>query len=94
MLAIPTLTLAKHPPLVPTTVLSVGSLVLPPQVLTSFGVPLVALLIRDSTNLKAAAEEQLVLLTAGKLTLSQTLEGRYGFPEAMSVCVRWVERAA
>ena len=76
----------------PTTLLSVGNLELP-HVVTSAGVPDDALLILDKTNLNCAADEQRVLLTAGKFTFSQVLAGKYGFPDATRVCVTLVERA-
>ena len=55
-----TLTLARHP-LLPTTLFSVGSLLVP-QVVTSFGVLLLALLILVKINLKLDALEQLPLV--------------------------------
>lgn len=76
-----------------TTEVSVGSLV-DPQVLTSAGVDLLAVLILDSTNLKSAGEEQVLPLTAGKLTLSQILVARYGLPDPTSVWVTLVDRSA
>ena len=92
LVATPTLTLAKHP-LVPTTLLSVGNLV-EPHVFTSAAVPADALLILESTNLNCPGDAQLVLPTAGKLTLSHVPDGRYGFPDASSVCVTLAERSA
>ena len=75
VVASPTLTLTKHPP-VPTTTLSLGNLV-PPHVLTSLGVAPVAPKILLSTNVKSAGDEQVPpLLAAGKLTLSQMFDGR------------------
>lgn len=63
LLATPTLILAKHP-LVPTTEDSVGRRV-DPHVSTSSSVKMVAVLMRDRTNLNCAAEEQVVLETVG-----------------------------
>lgn len=72
---------------------SVGSLV-DPHVSTSAAVPLAALLILDNTNWKSAGEEQVLLLTAGKLTLSQIPDGRYGLPEVTRLWVTFVDRSA
>ena len=77
----------------PTTVVSVGSLV-DPHVLTSAAVPPVAALILDSTNLNSVGDEQVLLLTAGKLTFSHIPAGRYGLPDVTSVCVTFVDRSA
>lgn len=63
LLATPTLILAKHP-LVPTTEDSVGRR-FDPHVSTSSPVKIVAVLMRDRTNLNCAAEEQVVLETVG-----------------------------
>lgn len=50
---------------------------------------------RESTNLKSDAAEQLVpAVDAGKLTFSQVPLGRYGFPEATSVLVTLVASSA
>jgi hypothetical protein len=69
VLALPTLTLTRHP-LEPDTLLSVGRRPPFPQVTTSFGVNTgTAGYILESTKRKSAAEEQDVLLEAGKLTL-------------------------
>ncbi len=72
---------------------SVGSL-FDPHVKTSFAVVLVALLILESTNLKSAGDEQVLPVTAGKLTLSQMSDGRYGFPDATRLWVTFVDRSA
>ena len=65
-----------------------------PHVLTSFAELLVALLIRESTNLASAGEEQVLSLTAGKLTLSHIPDGRYGLPDATRPCVTFADRSA